>query len=256
MRALDFTQVQLNEAIPILNISSWFDQKAKNKRVGAAQIKKFTNEHENAFMNFMGLQRVDWPTVTMYVIYRYLTLKMKLKNNDVVSVVNEVLRDLMADAKIKTLSLEQIQDVNKELKVTNLTNGARNAGQKIAEMIIASGALRQLERHWEDEEKVDDEEKIGQAKTQTEPAATFGLSKEAVENAISLIQQGDEQAALTILRQSIGASTAQNNTKSKVTLQQAQSTSKKQAQSVPHPTQPDKATPTSNADTIPIKIPT
>jgi hypothetical protein len=153
---------------------------------------------------------------------------MKLKNNDVVSVVNEVLRDLMADAKIKTLSLEQIQDVNKELKVTNLTNGASNAGQKIAEMIIASGALRQLERHWEDEEKVDDEEKIGQAKTQTEPKqepiqkSENNVSKDAINKAIQLLNRPNgKQAAMNYLRQLVGEPT--NNTNNAITASNGKS---------------------------------
>jgi hypothetical protein len=227
MRAAEFEKNQLNEIInPAIRIGSWFSQKYKrqlNSKLGANKIKKFTNQHIAVFMQFMAMQRANWPTLTMYVVYRYIVTKMKLKNDDVVSVVNEVLRDAKSGSKITNLSLGQIQDTNKQLKLADITkNRASNSVQTLSEMIIAAASVRQLERHWEEEENVGDEEKINNNNnidSQTNNSNINGISKDDIEKAINLLKQSDGKlAALEYLERLAGEYTISGkNTNNKIT---------------------------------------
>lgn len=158
----ELTEEKLEEIKALLNMANWFSQKyhdvisAGSQRLGQGEVQKFTNQHLRAFMQMMGRYSVDWPTVPMYVIYQYLRLIMRLNDQDIADVVNTVAKDPKVRAK-KMLTIQQIKDQNKN----TLPSGFSTAGgdpsktnQLIAQMIIAGGAMRQMERHWEKQAQV------------------------------------------------------------------------------------------------------
>jgi hypothetical protein len=148
---------QLDEIAALMNMANWFAQKYHNviskgsQKLGQGEVQKFTNKHLRTFMQMMGRYQVDWPTVTMYVIYQYLRLVMKLSDQDILDVVNTTMRDPKVKSK-KILTIQQVKDQNKDTLPSSFsTTGGDPAktNQLIAQMIVAGGAMRQLERHWE-----------------------------------------------------------------------------------------------------------
>ena len=165
MRASEFEHKQVNEVAPVKSIAGWFkgliDKDVKARKAGEAEIKNFTNQHMTAFMKQMGRYGKDWPNLTMRVLYQYLQTGMKLRNDDIVHVVNMITG--------KNLSLRDIQDPDNNIRVFSINPRA----QETAEKIIAAGSLRQLERHWETQAGVTEPMKYGQDKKDTaqQPAA-------------------------------------------------------------------------------------
>lgn len=150
-------QRQLDEIAALMNMANWFSQKYHDviskgsQKLGQGEVQKFTNKHLRVFMQMMGRYQVDWPTVTMYVLYQYLRLVMKLADQDVLDVVNTTMRDPKIKTK-KILTIQQVKDQNKDTLPSSFsTTGGDPAktNQLIAQMIIAGAAMRQLERHWE-----------------------------------------------------------------------------------------------------------
>lgn len=148
---------RLEEIRALMNMANWFAQKYHDviasgaQKMGEGEIQKFTNQHLKAFMQMMGRYRQDWPTVTMHTIYQYLRLVMKLNDQDIADVVNTVAKDPKVKAK-KVLTIQQIKDQNKNTLPSSIsTTGGdpTKTNQLIAQMIIAGGAIRQMERHWE-----------------------------------------------------------------------------------------------------------
>lgn len=153
-------QQTLNEIAPLVSIANWFGQKyhdviaASSKKTGQGEIQKFVNKHLRSFMQVMGRYQVDWPTVTMYVIYQYMRLFMKLPDADIVEVVNSVILD--PTVKGKRLTLQQIQDKEKTLIVGDISKimQGQNKATVIVEKLITAAAVRQMERHWETQTRV------------------------------------------------------------------------------------------------------
>lgn len=148
---------QLDEIAALMNMANWFAQKYHNviskgsQKLGQGEVQKFTNKHLKVFMQMMGRYGVDWPTVTMYVIYQYLRLVMKLGDQDIIDVVNTTVRDPKIKAK-KILTIQQVKDQDKNTLLSSFSSTGGDpakTNQLIAQMIVAAGAMRQLERHWE-----------------------------------------------------------------------------------------------------------
>lgn len=148
---------QLDEIKALANMANWFSQKyhdaiaAGAQKMGQGEVQKFTNQHLRSFMRMMGRYRADWPTVSMYVIYQYLRLIMKLNDNDIMDVVNSTMKDPKVKTK-KPLTLQQVKDQNKNTLPSSFSQTGGDpatTNQLIAQMIIAAGAVRQMERHWE-----------------------------------------------------------------------------------------------------------
>lgn len=153
----DLEEQRLDEIRALLNMANWFAKKYHNviasgaQKMGEGEVQKFTNQHLRAFMQMMGRYKQDWPTVTMYVIYQYLRLVMKLNDQDITDVINTVAKDPKVKAK-KILTLQQIRDQNKNTvpsSISTVGGDPAKTNQLIAQMIIAGGAIRQMERHWE-----------------------------------------------------------------------------------------------------------
>lgn len=153
----DLEEQRLEEIRALMNMANWFAQKYHNviasgaQKMGEGEVQKFTNQHLKAFMQMMGRYRQDWPTVTMYVIYQYLRLVMRLNDQDITDVINTVAKDPKVKAK-KVLTLQQIKDQNKNTlpsSISTVGGDPAKTNQLIAQMIIAGGAVRQMERHWE-----------------------------------------------------------------------------------------------------------
>ena len=126
---------------PLSDISGWFkgilDKNTRARKAGEAEVRKFTNQHMTTFMKQMGRYNKDWPTLTLHVIYQYMRSTMHLSDDDIMHVINNVTG--------KQLSLQDVQDRAGKNRITSINI----RGQDTAEKIIAAGALRQLERHWE-----------------------------------------------------------------------------------------------------------
>lgn len=139
----------LNEVGALVNIANWFQNQLLKSQIktGQAEIKKFTNENMKQFARHMGRNAQDWPTVTMRVVYTFMRL-MKLQDDDIVFVVNQVLKDPSVNG--KRLNLNQIKDQTNSLLVSSLSK-IPNLAQVIAEKFIASAALRFMQNAWEQE---------------------------------------------------------------------------------------------------------
>lgn len=167
----------LNEIGPLVSIANWFGKKYhdaianSSKRVGEGEIQKFVNKHLRTFMQLMGRYQVDWPTVTMYVVYQYMRLIMKLSDTDIVEVVNEVLLD--PTVRGKKLNLQQIQDKTKTLIVSDIGTSmqGQNKAQVTTEKMITAAAIKQMERHWEAQAKVGQPQAAGAASRSTRATA-------------------------------------------------------------------------------------
>ncbi len=178
IRELDLNEHQdrIDEIAALIPMVNWFSQKYQDviaagaRKMGEGEIQKFTNQHLKAFMQMMGRYKVDWPTVTMYVTYQYLRLIMKLNDQDILDVINSTVRDPKIKAK-KILTIQQIKDQDKDTLLSSFssTGGVQaKTNQLIAQMIIAAGAMRQIERHWE-----------RQAGVQAAPARSYTSSTQA-----------------------------------------------------------------------------
>lgn len=161
MRASEFENVsgdeRLDEIGPLISIANWFANKYQKTlsmgatKLGAGKIQGFTNQHFRTFMKFMGMNRVDWPTLTLYVVYRYMRLVMKLPDRDIMTVLNSVMKDPTVMGK-KFTSVEQIRDPGKDTLVSSLSNAGgdlKKLGQVIGEKMIAAGAMQQVQNHWD-----------------------------------------------------------------------------------------------------------
>lgn len=153
----DLEEQKIDEIKALMNMANWFSQKYHDiissgaQRLGQGEIQKFTNQHLRAFMQMMGRYKVDWPNVTMYVIYQYLRLIMKLDDQDIVDVVNTVAKDPKVRYK-KIVTIKQIKDQDRNILPSSFSTIAGDpvkTNQLVAQMIIAAGAVRQMERHWE-----------------------------------------------------------------------------------------------------------
>lgn len=159
MRASEFDDhpVRVDEVIgALISIKNWFDDKlarASQLYGGAAQrgqdeTRRFVNTKMKEFMQFMGRYQVDWNTVSTYVVYQFLRLEMKLPDGDIVELMNEVMTDPTVNG--TKLAMQQIRD--KKTLVSSLSRASgtnKNIGQIIAEKLIAAGAMRMMEKHWE-----------------------------------------------------------------------------------------------------------
>lgn len=148
---------QLDEIAALMNMASWFANKYHDviskgsQKLGQGEVQKFTNKHLKVFMQMMGRYGVDWPNVSMYVIYQYLRLVMKLNDQDILDVVNTTFRDPKIKTK-KILTIQQVKDQDKDTLPSSFSSTGGDpakTNQLIAQMVIAAGAMRQLERHWE-----------------------------------------------------------------------------------------------------------
>ncbi len=152
----DATQ-KLDEIKALANMANWFSQKyhdviaAGAQKLGQGEVQKFTNQHLRTFMRMMGRYQADWPTVSMYVIYQYLRLIMKLGDADILDVVNATMKDPKIKTK-KPLVIQQVRDPEKNTLPASFSQTGgdpEKTNQLIAQMIIAAAAVRQMERHWE-----------------------------------------------------------------------------------------------------------
>lgn len=161
MRAIEFESSdgknRLDEIGPLISIANWFAKKYHDtlatgaQKLGAGKIQNFTNQHFRTFMQFMGMNKVDWPTLTLYVVYRYLRLVMKLSEQDVLSVLNSVMVDPTVKGK-KFTSIDKIRDPNKNTLISSLSRAGgdpKKLGQIIGEKMIAAGAMQQVQNHWD-----------------------------------------------------------------------------------------------------------
>lgn len=157
MRANEFKPKYLEEVAPLISIANWFSKKYYNvissgaQQMGAGKIQKFTNQHLKTFMQFMGMNRVDWPTLTLYVVYRYMRLIMKLSEEDILDVVNSVMIDPTVKGK-KFTNVSKIRDPNKNTLISSLptvVNNPKKVGQILGEKLIAAGAIQQVQNHWD-----------------------------------------------------------------------------------------------------------
>lgn len=167
---------QLDEiAGGLVSIANWFGQKYHNVlktgsvKLGQGEVQRFTNKHMRTFMQMMGRYQQNWDTVTMRTIYQYMRLVMKLTESEIVKVVN----GLMVDPTVrgKKLSLAQIQDAKNSLVIGDLSAKATTpvGAQVVVEKLIAAGAMRQLENHWETQAGV---KSNTQRTTTTKPKST------------------------------------------------------------------------------------
>ena len=143
---------QFKGVTPPVDIRGWFksgplkyllDKNERARKAGEAEIRKFTNQHMRTFTKLMGRYRKNWPDLTMHVMYQYMRLTMHLNDDDIVHIINNITG--------KQYSLQDIQDEDNRHRIA--LNGERS--QKMAEEIVASGAIRQLERHWEQQTNSD-----------------------------------------------------------------------------------------------------
>ena len=150
---------KLDEIAALMNMANWFAQKYHNvistgsQKLGQGEVQRFTNKHLRTFMQMMGRYSLDWPNVTMFVVYQYLRMVMKLGEQDILDVINSTMRDPKVKAK-KILTIQQVKDQNKDTLLSSFSSTGGDPGttnQLIAQMIIAAGAMRQLERHWENQ---------------------------------------------------------------------------------------------------------
>lgn len=164
---------RIDEIGALIGMANWFSQKYHDviskgaQKLGQGEVQKFTNQHLKAFMQMMGRYKVDWPTVTMYVIYQYLRLVMKLSDQDITDVVNTIIKDPKVMGK-KLLTGQQIKDQNKNTLPSSFSKAGGDpakTNQLIAQMIIAAGATRQMERHWETQAGVPRAQSGGQTTT-------------------------------------------------------------------------------------------
>jgi hypothetical protein len=148
---------RLDEIGALISMKNWFSQKyhdvisAGARKMGEGEVQKFTNQHLKTFMQMMGRYRQDWPTVTMYVVYQYLRLIMKLNDSDILDVINTTMKDPKVRTK-KPLVLQQVRDPNKNTLPSSFSQTGGDpakTNQLITQMIIAAAAVRQMERHWE-----------------------------------------------------------------------------------------------------------
>lgn len=201
-QASDANKQQLDEIKALANMANWFSQKyhdaiaAGSQKMGQGEVQKFTNQHLRSFMRMMGRYRADWPTVSMYVIYQYLRLIMKLDDNDIMDVVNSTMKDPKVRTK-KPLVLQQVKDQNKNTLPASFSQTGGDpakTNQLIAQMIIAAGAVRQMERHWEKQADAEEMPAVdhGQGTTRStqgprrnvnQPAPTSGSTAGATQTA-------------------------------------------------------------------------
>lgn len=188
----DIKEQRLDEIKALMNMANWFAQKYHDalatgaQKLGQGEVQKFTNQHLRAFMQMMGRYKQDWPTVTMYVIYQYLRLVMRLNDQDIADVVNTVAKDPKVKAK-KTLTIQQIHDTNKNTMPSSFSTAGGDptkTNQLIAQMIVAGGAIRQMERHWEKQAGASaappkDHAAAARSKAATNPAATTSGQQQA-----------------------------------------------------------------------------
>ena len=155
---------KLDEIKALVNMANWFSQKyhdaiaAGSQRMGQGEVQKFTNQHLRAFMRMMGRYQADWPTVSMYIIYQYLRLIMKLNDSDILDVINTTMKDPKVRTK-KPLVLQQVRDPNKNTLPASFSQTGGDpakTNQLITQMIIAAAAVRQMERHWEKQASADE----------------------------------------------------------------------------------------------------
>lgn len=183
MRAREFESIheesRLDEIGPLISIANWFADKydkvlsAGEQKMGAGKIQKFTNQHFRAFMRFMGMNRVDWPTLTLYVVYRYMRVVMKLSDQDIMEVLNSVMIDPTVRGK-KFKTLDQIRDPNKNTLLSSLGRAGANPkkiGQIIGEKMIAAAAMQQVQNHWDKQAGVKQKPSTASQGTQTTGAA-------------------------------------------------------------------------------------
>ncbi len=198
-------QQQLDEIAALMNMANWFAQKYHNvisagsQKLGQGEVQKFTNKHLRVFMQMMGRYGVDWPTVTMYVVYQYLRLVMKLDDQNILDVVNTTVRDPKIKAK-KILTILQIKDQDKDTLLSSFSNTGGDPGktnQLIAQMIIAAGAMRQLELHWERQANVPAASVKSYATTNNTSTAQPSAGQQPAQNTLANINAALAQLGVT-----------------------------------------------------------
>lgn len=224
MRAVEF--VKLDEAgvvNSIANAAKWAYGKYNrslntfSEFSGKLQMNTYVSKHIQAFINFMGRYRIDWSTISMYVVYRYLQLGMHLSNDDIVSVVNEVLSDSTSGANQQNLSLQQIQDTKKQLRLSRLVKVGRSSAQNLVEMIIAAAAIRGLERQWEEDNNVHpmnfNHDHNSAPTTAQFTGSELDISKDDITRIISILKSpnGGKNTAIKMLRQLLGDSNSDDS---------------------------------------------
>jgi len=161
MRASEFvTEMTLNE-ITLANISNWFQKYAQSRAINAGEkeVRNYTNGVMMNFARFIGRYKLDWRNVTLYVMYTFLRLQMKLSDSYILRIVNSIMKDIGANA----LTIEQIKDKNNDTLIANLKkvgNIPSQYAQIISEKIIAAAVLQKLELEWHSQANVakDDED--------------------------------------------------------------------------------------------------
>lgn len=179
MRAREFEIIsekqKLDEIKPLISIANWFAKKYHDvlatgaQKLGAGKIQNFTNQHFRVFMKFMGMNRVDWPTLTLYVVYRYMKLSMKLNDRDIMDALNSVMIDPTVRGK-KFTSVDQIRDPNKNTLVSSLSRAGgdpNKLGQIVGEKMIAAGAMQQVQNHWDSQAGINPAKEPDQTDTTT-----------------------------------------------------------------------------------------
>lgn len=204
MRAIEFTSAisedRLDEVGPLVSIANWFAKKYHDtlatgaQKMGAGKLQNFTNQHFRVFMQFMGMNKVDWPDLTMYVLYRYMRLVMKLDDQDILNVVNSVMVDPTVKGK-KFKNISQIRDLKKNVLVSSLgTVGGdpTKLGQVIGEKIIASGAMQQIQNNWDTQAGIS---KQPPPQLQSKPKQTPASPAPAAASSTQPAKQGDVKTA-------------------------------------------------------------
>lgn len=190
MRAADLESHRIDEIGPLISVKNWFEKKfhdilaTGSQKLGQGEMQKFTNQHLRAFMQMMGRYNMDWPTVTMSVVYQYMKNGMHLSNEDIADVVAEALRNPELQASVRKLTIGQIQDKAKQLVVATLTKNPKVVQPaKVVEMLLITAAMRQMERHWEKEqgtEPMPAQRQTGAARASTgQPRTQAAASKAA-----------------------------------------------------------------------------
>lgn len=192
---------QLDEVVGgLVSIANWFGKKYHDVlktgsiKVGQGEVQRFTNKHMRTFMQMMGRYQQSWDTVTMRTVYQYMRLVMKLKDPEIVTVVNGLMLD--PTVRGKKLTPMQIQDAKNSLVISDLSAKATTpvGAQVVVEKLIAAGAMKALENHWEQQSGVQSEpqrttttrSKPTQSQTVPSTSTTQSTSAKYVPNTASL----------------------------------------------------------------------
>lgn len=144
--ALGNTMVSIKNSFAS-KIKALLDKNERARLAGEAEIRKFTNDHMTTFNKLMGRYRQNWNSVTMYVIYRYLNKTMRLNDNEIMQIVNNVMRE----SGQSLINSKTLKDSENNIQVNTISKNA----QITAEKIIANAAIKQLEKHWDNEDNTD-----------------------------------------------------------------------------------------------------